>query len=151
MSDERRRGNDGLAEVIGSLRAAVDRTADMQAGIVASLADVKAQIHEVKHAQNDAATKVVILQQQTAAHLESDDKIHQRLLDGMGDHKQFTQTSMEIIQREIVANRELASKRFDDLFAWRNKLYGFGAVIVLGLTVWGHDVYEVARGLFHGK
>jgi hypothetical protein len=142
---------DEIAAAIGTLRAAVERTADMQTGIVASLADVKAQIHEVKHAQNDAATKVVILQQQTQAHRESDDKIHGRLLDGMADHKKFTQASMEIIQREVVANRELATKRFDDLFAWRNKLYGFGAVIVLGLTVWGHDVYEVARSLFHGK
>ena len=110
--------------------------ADIRA-VAIQVTDIKEQIHQIKHAQNDAMQKVIILEVQTKAHREADDALHAQML-----------SAMKTIEGEVITNRDLSTKRFDDLFAWRNKIYGVIAVFVLGATIWGHEIYETVRGTF---
>jgi hypothetical protein len=144
---------DEIAEAIGQLRAAVmtlqTRLGEMHAenGIVvreiqrvlaADVTEIKDQMHEIKHAQNDAAQKVLVVDQQLLAHRASDDRMHQLLENGQKE-----------LQVEVIANRVMASERFDELFSWRNKIYGVVALVVFIVTIFGQGAWETVIHWWH--
>ena len=99
--------------------------------LIDTCSDIKAQIHEVKHSQNDAAQKVLILEQKTQAHRESDDTQHALLID-----------SQESLRNEILQNRDNSRQKFEELFSIKNKVTGIIFFIVIILGVFGRDIWE---------
>jgi hypothetical protein len=136
----------GLAASVEGLHGRVDRMHAENAGLIrevqrtlaADVTEIKDQIHEIKHAQNDAAQKVLVVDQQLLSHRASDDRMHQLLENGQKE-----------LQVEVIANRVIASERFDQLFSWRNKIYGVVGFIVLVLTIFGHEVWETVGHWWH--
>jgi hypothetical protein len=101
--------------------------------LIAQASDIKAQIHEVKHAQNDAAQKIVILEQINKAHRESDDLQHSMLIHSQNELKQ-----------EILENRKTSTQRFEELFTLKNKFLGILIVIVSLLGLFANQIWETA-------
>jgi hypothetical protein len=99
--------------------------------LISQASDIKAQIHEVKHAQNDAAQKIVILEQINKAHRESDDLQHSMLIHSQNELKQ-----------EILENRKTSTQRFEELFTLKNKFLGILIVIVSLLGLFANQIWE---------
>lgn len=151
---------DEIAEAIGSLRAGFDAIARRQDAMqlerasqhteaISRITDVQAQIHEIKHAQNNDAVKFARIEQVVSS--------HQSMLE---NHQRFTEAGMDRLEEQILANREAANvreaglqERLDELFAWRNRAYGAIGFVVLMLTVFGRDLWEAGthflRRLWH--
>ena len=158
--EERRRGMMEIAEVIGGLKATVEANArrsedmhrenitwrnDLQTTIVARIADVQAQVHEIKHAQANTDMKFARLEQiQLAQH------------EVLTQHQKFAAEGLGSLRTEILQSRDASAARFDDLFAWRNKLRGakallftLGSIIALGLASFGHEIFHYWKNLTH--
>jgi hypothetical protein len=99
--------------------------------LISQASDIKAQIHEVKHAQNDAAQKIVILEQINKAHRESDDLQHSMLINSQND-----------LRREILENRNNSTLKFEELFTLKNKFLGTLIVIVAILGLFANQIWE---------
>jgi hypothetical protein len=99
--------------------------------LISQASDIKAQIHEVKHAQNDAAQKIVILEQINKAHRESDDMQHNMLINSQND-----------LRREILENRNNSTLKFEELFTLKNKFLGTLIVIVAILGLFANQIWE---------
>ena len=158
---------DEVAEAIGQLRAGLDAIARNQQAMsleraaqhteaLTRLTDVQAQIHEIKHAQNNDAVKFARIEQQVIAHQDADKRDHDHVISTLASHQLFAEVGIGRLEREILANREAAEAReaglkarLDDLVAWRRSVYAVGAVFLLGLTVFGHEIWEAAKHLGH--
>jgi hypothetical protein len=99
--------------------------------LISQASDIKAQIHEVKHAQNDAAQKIVILEQINKAHRESDDLQHNMLINSQND-----------LRKEILENRNNSTLKFEELFTLKNKFLGTLIVIVAILGLFANQIWE---------
>jgi hypothetical protein len=144
---------DEIAEAIGSLRAGLDAIARRQDAMqieratqhteaITRMTDVQAQAHEIKHTQNNDAVKFARIEQVVAGHAVM-----------LAAHQQMSEAGMKKLEDQLLANRDAADtrdvairERIDDLFAWRNKVYGIVAVVVLGLTLFGKDIWA---GIVH--
>jgi hypothetical protein len=145
---------DEIAEAIGSLRAGLDAIARRQDAMqleraaqhteaLTRLLDVQAQIHEIKHAQNNDAVKFGRIEQVIAHHGTA-----------MADHQRASEVGMAGLRAEIIANRIAAEERdvgvrqrLDDFNAWRNRVYGAIALIMVALTVLGKDIWAAITHL----
>jgi hypothetical protein len=145
---------DEIAEAIGSLRAGLDAIARRQDAMqiergaqhseaLTRLADVQAQIHEIKHAQNNDAVKFARIEQVIE---------HQKTL--MVEHQKSSEAGMAKLEGEIITNRAAAEERdagvrqrLEDFNAWRNRVYGAIALIMVTMTVFGKDIWAAITHL----
>ncbi len=131
---------DEVAEAIGALRAGVENLArnieelrlvrqQQHAENVARMADIQAQIHEIKHIQNNDAMKAMGVAAQLVAHQETDTVAH----------------------ATIMGKLDESHNKLDELTHWRNRIYGAMFILIFFLTVFGHEVWDAGSRLFHSK
>ena len=162
VDSPRRDGMLEVAEAIGGLRATVEALGRRQGEmhlehiarhteVIERITDAQAQVHEVKHIQNN--DRVI------AAALSVKMDVHGRQLT---DHHQYSVDGMNELKRQIEKNHDAADarelvliSRIDELSAWRWWVKGgiaaLSAGISLVLFVWGHDLWMLTQRLFQGK
>lgn len=106
--------------------------------LIEQCADIKAQIHEVKHAQNDAAQKIIILEQKTQAHREADDIQHNLLISNQLE-----------LKNDVLMNRNTSAERFDELFTAKNKIFGVAIIIFSLIGLFANQIWESLGHVTH--
>ncbi len=134
-----------IGELSGTVSSLLSRIDNMHSDngikfneLISQISDIKAQAHEIKHSQNDAAQKVVILEQKTNAFRDSTKSQHESLL-------KITQD----LKEEVLANRNANIIKFEELFELKNKLFGFTFLILFIISIIGKQIFDLVSGSFH--
>lgn len=122
---------------------------------ISRVADIQAQLHEVKHSHANERVEVARLAQLVQAHQEQDKRDHDHVIETLEQHQASAAAGIAELHQEVLANRQAGAAnkaatdaKIDELFSLRNKLLGALALATVVLGVFGRNLWLGASHFF---